>query len=84
MNKADVIKMFYNQEQVKYQKGFKLFEEVYNDLKERLDLTRTEEGNTVIVRHRKTKVELIKELLEVKNDEWKGINQIHKIFKIKK
>jgi hypothetical protein len=69
MNKADVIKMFYNQEQVKYQKGFKLFEEVYNDLKERLDLTRTEEGNTVIVRHRKTKVELIKELLEVKNDE---------------
>ena len=69
MNKADVVKMFYNQEQVKYQKGFELFEEVYNELKERLDLTRTEEGNTVIVRHRKTKVELIKELLEVKEDE---------------
>ena len=69
MNKADVIKMFYNQEQVKYQKGFALFEEVYNELKERLDLTRTEEGNTVIVRHRKTKAELIKELLEVKEDE---------------
>ena len=69
MNKADVVKMFYNQEQVKYQKGFALFEEVYNELKERLDLTRTEEGNTVIVRHRKTKAELIKELLEVKEDE---------------
>lgn len=61
--KADVVDLFYNQDQVKYGKGCKLFEDTYEELKDELDLVREEDGNTVIVRPRKTKVELIKEML---------------------
>lgn len=64
MEKCDVVNMFYNQEQVKYGKGFKIFEDTYEELKDKLDLIREEDGDTVIVRPRKTKVELIKEMLE--------------------
>jgi len=63
MEKCDIYNMFYNQDQVKYQKGFKLFEDVYNELKDKLDLVRELDGDTVIVKPRKTKVEQIKELL---------------------
>lgn len=63
-SKADVVDMFYNQDQVKYGKGFKLFEDVYEELKDKLDLIREEKGDTVIVRPRKTKLEIIKEILE--------------------
>lgn len=64
MEKCDVVNMFYNQDQVKYGKGFKLFEDTYEELKEELDLVRKEDGDTVIVRPRKTKIEIIKEILE--------------------
>ena len=62
--KADIVNMFYNQDRVCYGKGFKLFEDTYEELKDNLDLIREENGDTVIVRPRKTKLEIIKELLE--------------------
>ena len=62
--KADVVNMFYNQDQVKYGKGFKLFEDTYEELKDELDLIKEIDGDTVIVRPRKTKLEIIKEILE--------------------
>lgn len=65
MNKRDVIKMFYNQSQVCYGKGFEIFEEVYEELKDKLDLIKEDKGSYVIVRPRKSKVEQIKEILEV-------------------
>lgn len=64
LTKADVINMFYNQNKVKYSVGFKLFEDTYEELKDELDLIREVNGDIVIVRPRKTKVELIKEILE--------------------
>lgn len=67
--KADVVNMFYNQDQVKYGKGFKLFEDTYEELKDKLDLIREEDGDTVIVRPRKTKLEIIKETLEENKNE---------------
>lgn len=64
MEKCDVVNMFYNQNQVCYGKGFELFEQVYEELKDELDLIREEKGDTIIVRPRKTKVELVMEILE--------------------
>ena len=64
MEKCDVVNMFYNQNQVCYGKGFELFEQVYEELKDELDLIREEKGDTIIVRPRKTKVELVMEMLE--------------------
>lgn len=64
MEKCDVVNMFYNQNQVCFGKGFKLFEDVYEELKDELDLIREEKGDTIIVRPRKTKVELVMEMLD--------------------
>ena len=63
MEKCDVVNMFYNQDQVKYGKGFKLFEDTYEELKDELDLIKEDKGDYVIVRPRKTKVEIIKDVL---------------------
>lgn len=62
--KADIVNIFYNQDQVKYGKGFKLFEDTYEELKDELDLIREEDGDTVIVRPRKTKAQKVMEYLE--------------------
>lgn len=42
MNKCDVVQMFYNQEHVRFGKGFDVFEETYEELKDRLHLKRKE------------------------------------------
>lgn len=42
MTKREVYQIFYNQEQVCFSKGYKEFEEVYEDLKDKLNLTREE------------------------------------------
>jgi predicted metal-dependent TIM-barrel fold hydrolase len=69
MEKCDVVNIFYDQNQVKYEKGFKLFEDTYEELKDELDLIREEDGDTVIVRPRKTKLQIIKEILEENRNE---------------
>lgn len=74
MEKCDVVNMFYNQNQVCYGKGFELFEQVYEELKDELDLIREEKGDTIIVRPRKTKVELVMEILEENKREALGGN----------
>ena len=74
MEKCDVVNMFYNQNQVCYGKGFELFEQVYEELKDELDLIREEKGDTIIVRPRKTKVELVMEILEENKKEALGGN----------
>ena len=48
--KSEVINIFYNQETICYSKGFKLFEEVYEELKDILDLIRIERDNFVIIK----------------------------------
>lgn len=69
MEKCDVVNMFYNQDQVKYGKGFKIFEDTYEELKDELDLIREVDGDTIIVRPRKTKVQKVMEYLEeLKNE----------------
>lgn len=69
-SKADVVNRFYNQDQVMFGKGFKLFEDVYEELKDELDLIREEDGDTVIVRPRKTKWQIIKEVLDERKKEF--------------
>ena len=64
MEKCDIYDKFYNQEQVCYGKDFKEFEDVYLELKDKLDLIKEDKGDYVIVRPRKTKLEIIKEMLE--------------------
>ena len=69
-SKADVVNIFYNQNEVSYDKGFKLFEDTYEELKDELDLIREEKGDTIIVRPRKTKLQIIKEVLEERKKEF--------------
>lgn len=63
MEKCDIYDKFYNQDQVCYGKDFKEFEDVYLELKDKLDLIKEDKGDYVIVRPRKTKLEQIKEML---------------------
>lgn len=69
-SKADVVNKFYDQNQVCFRKGFKLFEDTYEELKDELDLIREEDGDTVIVRPRKTKWQIIKEVLDERKKEF--------------
>ena len=64
MEKCDVVNMFYNQDQVCYGKGYKLFEDTYEELKDKLDLIKEDKGDYVIVRPRKTKVQKVMEMLD--------------------
>ena len=63
MEKYKIYDMFYDQDQVCYGKDFKEFEDVYEELKDKLDLIKEDKGDYVIVRPRKTKLEQIKEML---------------------
>lgn len=52
MKKCDVINMFYNQKEVRFSKGYKVFEEVYEELKDELNLKREEieeAGYTLVI-----------------------------------
>ena len=64
MEKCDIVNMFYNQNQVCYGKSSKEFEDVYEELKDELDLIKEDKGDYVIVRPRKTRLQIIKEILE--------------------
>lgn len=43
MTKSQVYGIFYNQEKIQFCKGYELFEEVYEELKDKLKLKRKEE-----------------------------------------
>ena len=64
MERCDIYNMFYNQDQVCYGKGFKLFEDIYEELKDELDLIKEDKGDYVVVRPRKTKVQKVMEMLD--------------------
>lgn len=49
MELSKVYDIFYKQNEIKFSKGYKVFEEVYNDLKDELNLKRKEINNIVIV-----------------------------------
>lgn len=52
MDKQEIAKIFFNQEIIKFNKGYKLFEEVYNELKDQIEFIRKEDGDTVIIIHK--------------------------------
>ena len=64
MEKCDIYNKFYNQDQVCYSKKLKIYDEIYEDLKEELDLIKEDKGDYVIVRPRKTKVQKVMEMLK--------------------
>lgn len=43
MDKAKVYDIFYDQEKICFSKGYKVFEEIYEELKDKLNLQREEE-----------------------------------------
>ena len=68
--KADVVNEFYNLDRICYSKDLKIYEETYEELKDKLDLIREERGRDVIVRPRRTKWQIIKEALDKEKEEF--------------
>ena len=48
MKYSEIVNMFYEQDVVKFSKGYDLFERAYEELKEKLNLTREEKNDELI------------------------------------